>query len=256
MILSMLTVVTGAMNECRADETDSPFARETFTASNGASLPYRLLSPLKTESGVKYPLVLFLHGAGERGTDNERQLTHVAKELADPQLRQRYPAFVIAPQCPQGKRWVEVDWTQDEHQQPEDPSEPLRAVIELLEESKKSLPVDSSRIYYTGLSMGGFGVWDLAQRQPDQCAGAIAICGGGDRNRAGVLTEVPIWAFHGDADSVVKVRRSRDMVEAIRKAGGNPIYTEYPGVAHNSWTQTSKNPLVWDWLFAQSRDPQ
>lgn len=253
MILSMLAVVAGSSGECHADETDSLFRREVFTSSSGESIPYRLMSPQNIEPGVTYPLVLFLHGAGERGTDNDRQLVHVAKELATPELRKRYPAFVIAPQCPEKKRWVEVPWEEDQHLQPEVPSDPMKLVIELLDESQKKLPIDPNRIYYVGLSMGGFGVWDLAQRQPDRCAGVIPICGGGDRTRAHVLKDVPVWAFHGDSDAVVKVFRSRDMIQAIREAGGHPVYTEYPGVGHNSWTQTAKNPLVWDWLFAQSR---
>jgi predicted peptidase len=253
MILSMLAVVAGSSGECHADETDSLFRREVFTSSSGESIPYRLMSPQNIEPGGTYPLVLFLHGAGERGTDNDRQLVHVAKELATPELRKRYPVFVIAPQCPEKKRWVEVPWEEDQHLQPEVPSDPMKLVIELLDESQKKLPIDPNRIYYVGLSMGGFGVWDLAQRQPDRCAGVIPICGGGDRTRAHVLKDVPVWAFHGDSDAVVKVFRSRDMIQAIREAGGHPVYTEYPGVGHNSWTQTAKNPLVWDWLFAQSR---
>lgn len=231
----------------------SVYEAHVFKTDDGRSLPYRLLSPVEIKPGEKYPLVLFLHGAGERGNDNKAPLLHVAGELADPQLRQRYPAFVVVPQCPAEKKWVDVSWSEDSHTMPEQPSETMKLVIALLDSLSDSQPVDPSRIYVVGLSMGGYGTWDLLQRMPERFAAGIPICGGGDPACAAQVAKVPVWAFHGDRDTAVKPRRSREMVAAIGQAGGNPIYTEYPGVAHNSWTMTAQNRLVWDWLFSQKK---
>jgi predicted peptidase len=125
--------------------------------------------------------------------------------------------------------------------------------LKLLDNLPKLFSVDPDRIYITGLSMGGYGTWDALQRKPDYFAAAIPICGGGDVNGAEKMKDVPIWAFHGDADGAVKVSRSRDMIEALKAAGGKPKYTEYPGGGHDSWTATYKNPEVMAWLFEQKR---
>ncbi len=235
----------------KASGLESRFEAKTFQAENGLNLGYRQLSPKNIEEGKKYPLVLFLHGAGERGDDNTKQLVHVAQELATDAMLSRHPCFVIAPQAPDGTRWVEVDWRLESHKMPKQPSVPLTATFELLEKLKNDLPVDVNRVYICGLSMGGFGVWDALQRQPGEFAAAVSICGGGDPAFAKEFVNVPVWAFHGDADGAVKVSRSREMVEALNELGGNAIYTEYPGVGHNSWDVTAENRLVWDWLFAQ-----
>ena len=230
------------------------FEERVFSPRAGEQLKYRLMlpkdySPTGTE---EYPLVLFLHGAGERGDDNLKQLVHGMKDFSKEENRQKYPCFVIAPQCPEGKRWVEVDWTLDAHTQPAE-STPLALTRELIELLRNRLKVDSKRIYVTGLSMGGFGTWDLVTRTPDLFAAAAPICGGADEALAGRVTKLPIWAFHGDKDSVVKVERSRRMIDAIQKAGGMPKYTEYPEVNHDSWTRTYADPKFMEWLFAQKR---
>ena len=153
------------------------YAFKTFTGTQG-SLPYRILSPVTIKAGARYPLVLFLHGAGERGTDNQSQLIHGGPVFLDPNNREKYPAFVVFPQCPENKRWVEVDWSDpNPHHQPKDPSVPMSLVLELLPSLEKSLPINPSRIYVIGLSMGGFGTWDIAARHPDWFAAAVPICG-------------------------------------------------------------------------------
>ncbi|WP_437186954.1 dienelactone hydrolase family protein [Planctomicrobium sp. SH668] len=241
------------MSVVRADDVDQLFESKIFVGKNGVSIPYRLLSPATIDPGKKYPVVLFLHGAGERGDNNESQLVHVAREFARSPQREQHPAFVVCPQCPHDHKWVEVPWEDGSHVMPESPSAPLSLVVELMDSLPEELPIDTNRTYYVGLSMGGFGVWDLLSRQSEKCAGAVAICGGGDTARAPMMKSVPIWAFHGDQDVVVKVHRSRDMVAAVEQAGGTIVYTEYPGVNHNSWTATAANRLVWDWLFSQTR---
>lgn len=219
----------------------------------GASLPYRLMRPEKVEGGKKYPLVIFLHGAGERGNDNEAQLVHGVKEFAKPGAREKYPCFLVAPQCPTGKQWVQVPWNADKHDMPPVPSAPASLLTGLMDELEKSLPVDLDRVYITGLSMGGYGTWDLLSRQPDRFAAAVPVCGGGDEKKAAVMKKVPIWAFHGALDVAVPVARSRNMVDAVNRAGGNARYTEYPQVAHDSWNPCYADAEMMDWMFRQAR---
>ena len=214
-------------------------------------LPYRLLKPAPVEAGKKYPLVIFLHGAGERGSDNEKQLLHGVRGFVE--NRDQYPCFLIAPQCPDGKKWVEVDWSADTHTQPKEPGDVGRLTLGLIETAIKELPVDPKRVYLTGLSMGGYGTWDLAARRPDLFAAIAPVCGGADEATAGKIKDRPIWAFHGAKDTAVKPARSRNMIAALEKAGGKPKYTEYPDVAHNSWDPAYKDPELFKWLFAQKK---
>ena len=129
----------------------------------------------------------------------------------------------------------------------------MRMALEAIEQLRKEFKVDSRRLYVTGVSMGGYGTWDLLWRQPAMFAAAAPICGGGDPEKASLFAGVPLWAFHGGADKTVPTQKSRDMIEALKKAGGTPHYTEYPGVGHDSWTQTYKNPEFYEWLFAQQK---
>lgn len=255
----------------KVEGADAFEARE-FKAADGGVLRYRLLKPLdyeanqadeakradvkdatQTDAVEKYPLVLFLHGAGERGEENVRQLIHGGRAMADEAMRRRHPAFVVAPQCPTDKKWVEVPWDATTHSMPDDPGETMRHVFELLASLQQEFPIDDARIYGIGLSMGGYGTWDILQRKPELLAAGVPICGGGDPEHAKALVNTPVWAFHGGADPVVPPQRSRDMIKALVEAGGRPIYTEYEGVGHNSWTETFDNRLMWDWLFAQRR---
>ncbi|MCA9047007.1 MAG: prolyl oligopeptidase family serine peptidase, partial [Planctomycetaceae bacterium] len=126
-------------------------------------------------------------------------------------------------------------------------------VLELLDQLIKTHAIDEDRIYVMGLSMGGYGTWDLLARHPEKFAAGVPICGGGDEKQAAKIKEMPIWVFHGDADTAVKVERSRNMVAAIKEAGGKPKYTEYPGVGHNSWTPAINEPEILPWLFSQKR---
>ena len=239
--------------DLRAEDVRDRFEKREFSDADGGKLPYRLLKPKDYDVKKKYPLVVFLHGAGERGTDNNAQLVHGMADFADDKIMEKYPALVIAPQCPEGKQWVEVPWTADEHRMPEQPSMPLRQTLELIAALQREFPIDSTRIYITGLSMGGFGVWDAIQRHPDLFAAAAPVCSGGDATLARKIKDVPVWAFHGDEDGVVKVRRSRDMISALKEAGGSPKYTEYKGAGHDSWAATYRDPELYAWLFAQKR---
>jgi predicted peptidase len=252
LLLSRLMVAQD-INPPQPAEPLEVFEARVFNDERGGALPYRLLKPLEHDPQKKYPLVLFLHGAGERGNDNEKQLVHGGRNFAHEAMRRRYPAFVIFPQCPAEKKWVEVPWDATSHQAPKEPGETTEAVLALVAAIQKEFSIDDRRIYGVGLSMGGYGTWDLLQRKPDLLAAAIPICGGGDPATAEKFKDTPIWAFHGDIDPTVPVSRSREMGRALTAAGGRPIYTEYEGVAHDSWTQTFDNRLVWDWLFSQHK---
>jgi predicted peptidase len=252
LLLGLLAVTLSVSDAIAADNLDR-FEPRTFSGADGNKLNYRLLKPKDYDPNRKYPLVLFLHGAGERGDDNQRQLVHGMNDFASDEVMGKYPAFVVAPQCPNGKKWVEVDWGAATHTAPDKPSTSLQLAFETLAALQKEFSIDDSRIYVTGLSMGGYGTWDAAERKPDYFAAAAPICGGGDEGNAKKLAKLPIWAFHGDQDGAVKVERTRRMIEAIKAAGGEPKYTEYAGVGHNSWSQTYRNPEFYAWLFAQQR---
>jgi predicted peptidase len=136
---------------------------------------------------------------------------------------------------------------------PKEPAEPLSLVLELMDSLPAEFHIDRNRIYITGLSMGGFGTWDILARRPEVVAAAIPVCGNGYEPAVPAFAKIPIWVFHGGSDPLVKPEYSRKMVEAIRQAGGKPGFTEYPGVGHDSWTQTYRNPDVLDWLFKQKK---
>lgn len=238
-----------------AAETVDRFEAHEFVLGSGSSrqvFPYRLLKPAHIEPGKTYPVVLFLHGAGERGSDNKVQLLYLPEFMASDAPRARFPCFLIAPQCPSEKKWVDVNWS-EEHSVPSgELNDEARAVIGMLDEVEQKYLVDRKREYLTGLSMGGYGTWALAIAFPERFAAVVPICGGGDEKQAARLTDVPIWAAHGADDKAVPVQRSRTMIEAVRQAGGHPRYTEYPGVGHQSWMPAYSDPEgVIPWMFQQ-----
>jgi predicted peptidase len=218
-------------------------------------LKYRLLAPAKIEEGKKYPLVVFLHGAGERGSDNALQLKYFPEMMAKKEYQEKYPCFVLAPQCPTGKSWAGFGRRrQADSDRPDEPADALKAVMQMVDKTIKENPIDTKRLYLTGLSMGGYGSWDWAAREPDRFAAVVPICGGGQESKAEKLVKTPIWAVHGDKDDAVPVEQSRRMVEAIKKAGGEPKYTELAGVGHNSWTPAYSDPKgVVPWMFEQKK---
>lgn len=251
LLAVLLFITVGSMTQ--ADDVLDRYEEREYDGGPRGVLKYRLLRPKDYDESKVYPLVLFLHGAGERGDDNKKQLVHGMRDFASDEVMQKHPAIVIAPQCPNDKRWVEVDWASDSHQMPDQPSEPLKLALDLIDSLQAEFPIDVDRIYLTGLSMGGYGVWDALQRRPITFAAAIPICGGGDPSLSASINHVPIWCFHGAADNVVKPARSRQMIDALKASDGKPKYTEYDGVGHNSWAQTYANREVIDWLFAQKR---
>lgn len=214
---------------------------------------YLFLKPEEIEPGKKYPLILFLHGAGERGTDPEVLKKHFLPTIASEEYQRKFPCFVVAPQCRPDHWWTAR--RRGENSADEDKGPMMEMALQCVDEVIGEFPVDKNRLYLTGLSMGGYGSWDLAARQPDRWAAVVPICGGGDEADAEKLKNIPIWAVHGDADQAVPVEESREMVKAIKDAGGDPKYTEYPGVGHDSWTQAYADPNgVIPWMFEQRLD--
>ena len=229
------------------------YEARTFTAADGATLGYRLLAPKTVEPGKKYPLVLFLHGAGERGADNGVQIKHGAPLFAKPEVREKYPCYVLAPQCPLEKTWSAVKGWTGPNTYEEQPTEPMKLALGALDAVLKEFPVDTDRLYVTGLSMGGYGTWDLLTRAPGRWAAAAPICGGGDASRIAVAKAVPVWAFHGVLDPTVPVVRTQELIAALKAAGGKPMYSEYPYIKHDSWGTAYGEPELLPWMFAQKR---
>ncbi|MDB5047818.1 MAG: phospholipase/carboxylesterase [Fibrobacteres bacterium] len=249
----MLVVILSSL----AGAQTSKFLIGGQTAKDGLRIPYRLFVPRNYDPKKAYPLVLALHGAGERGTDDSIQLTtyRLATLWAVDSNQAKYPSFILAPQCPLYPAvWVNTPFGAGTYNQDKVPlAPPLRAVVEILDSMLIKYHIDTNRVYVAGLSMGGYATWDILMRYPKRFAAAIPICGAGDTAKAALLKAIPIWAFHGDADKTVPVEGSRQMIAAIRKAGGAPVYTEYPGVDHGSWGPALQEPKLADWLFAQKR---
>lgn len=231
------------------------YRKETFVDAAGTVLPYRMLRPEAVNAGEKYPLVVFLHGSGERGNDNEAQLIHGASVFSNPVNMERFPAFVIFPQCPEGDRWVSYDKGtsfNDESPAPEE-SANEKALLSLISQLAEQNPIDTDRIYLVGLSMGGIGTYDLVCRYPELFAAAVPICGAVNPTRLPAAKDVKFRIFHGDSDETVNTMWSRKAYKALRDAGADVEYIEFPGTTHNSWTPAFSRPDFLPWLFAQKK---
>lgn len=214
-----------------ADAGQTP---QTMTQQVEIKVNYLLFLPADhgKEQGKKFPLILFLHGAGERGEDVKDVMKHGPPKLVDGKTDSPASKFiVVSPQCPPNKWW-----------QPHE-------VIALLDEVTKKHAVDPDRVYLTGLSMGGFGTWETAARDPERFAAIAPICGGGDPRRVRSLKDMPTWVFHGDKDTAVPVQRSIEMVDALKAAGNDAKFTRYPEAGHDSWTETYNNPELYEWFL-------
>ena len=217
------TASPGKQIEVKAQEEDG----------DDAPYNYLLFTPANYDKQDKWPLILFLHGSGERGDNLE-----LVKKHGPPKIVEKQPGFefmVVSPQVPDRSRW--------------DPDK----VGQVIDQVSKSLKVDADRIYLTGLSMGGFGTWSTVARYPDRFAAIVPICGQGDPETAEAFKSVPCWVFHGAKDEGVPLARSEEMVDALKKAGGEPKFTVYPDAGHDSWTESYNNPELYKWLLQQQR---
>ncbi|HEV3252466.1 MAG TPA: dienelactone hydrolase family protein [Puia sp.] len=225
----------------------------------GDTLRYRVLFPLDFRARRKYPVVLVLHGSGERGNDNEAQLSWGADLFADPANRNKFPAIVVFPQCPKESFWVTLSRTNAKDSlggfrfatdQP--PTTPLLLVMELMKSMVDHGEANPNQMYVGGLSMGGFGTFEILWRLPHFFAAAFPICGGGSPEKVDLYAKkFPIWVFHGGSDPVVPVGNSRLMVKALKDSGAMVKYSEYPGVGHDSWKNAFAEPELLSWIFAQ-----
>jgi predicted peptidase len=226
----------------------------------GNILPYRILYPDNYDRNKVYPLVLFLHGAGLRGNDNEKQLMHGAGLFLTRRNQKKHPAIVVVPQCPPDLQWSSLNVDRSrlpakltfDYTRPA--TWPLRSANELVRGIADTAAVDKSRIYITGFSMGGMGTFESVFRYPELYAAALPICGGGDANAYDKrVSNTSFWIFHGADDAMVDVKLSREM-SARLKALKIPVkYTEYPGVNHNSWDNAFADPNYLPWMFMQKR---
>ncbi len=253
-IAAFIAVTASAFSQDpKAKSSTDEYEVRKHVGVDGSALNYRLLKPQNYDAAKRYPLVLILHGAGERGDDNAAQLKYGAPLFIKPEVREKYACFVVAPQCPTEQKWADIDWSSDAPVQPEKVSPSMALTLAAIEALQKEFSIDADRLYVTGLSMGGYGTWDLITRFPEKWAAAAPICGGGDKAKAALAKSVPIWAFHGVEDPAVKLVRTVEMIDAIKAAGGNPFFSEYPYIAHDSWTTAFQEPQFLPWLFAQRR---
>ena len=257
--LLMTSVMLGAlaMTASANSRDETPIFSERTITDGTASYRYRVFIPAKWTAKKKWPVILFLHGAGERGDDNTAQ-TRIGIGPALERQKETLQAVVVLPQCPSGRWWSEPE---------------MQALaLKSLDQTMTEFNGDGSRTYLTGLSMGGYGSWAVAVNNPARFAAISVICGGvraptragrlpnpldvGDdsyRLAAEKIGKLPIWLFHGSADPVVPVSESRKMVEAFKSLGVTVRYSEYEGVSHNSWDRAYAEPEIFRWMLAQKR---
>ena len=235
------------------------FEAKIFVTSNNDTLRYRELLPENYNPQQKYPLVLFLHGAGERGSDNQAQLTHGSMMFTNPVNREKYPAIVLYPQCPRDYFWSferRPEGKLDVNSFPNNYTISLimQAVKNLLDKYIAAGNVDTDRVYIMGLSMGGMGTFDMVCRFPDIFAAAIPICGGVNPERLKATAgKVKFRIYHGDKDDTVPVENSRKAYRALKEYGANVEYIEIIGCNHNSWDPAFNQPDFLSWLFKQRK---
>jgi predicted peptidase len=229
----LLLLLMTATSPVLGDDMSNSQKPAKLDRDHKVTMEYLLYLPKDYPAKESWPLLLFLHGAGERGNDLERVTVHGPPKLIA--AGKDFPFIVVSPQCPTDQWWQPVELTA------------------LLDEIVEKHKVDQDRIYVTGLSMGGFGTWSLASYTPDRFAALLPICGGGETHWTKTFAHVPIWAFHGDKDTAVPLERSENMIEAVKKNGGEPKLTVYPNVGHDSWSETYANPAVYEWLLGHKR---
>lgn len=244
--LCLLAVTFVMPMKTRAQSTNAPLpsAKFKFRITRTVEMPYLYYLPpdYAPRSSKRWPLLVFLHGAGERGTNVQRVAIHGPLKLV--RQGRQFPFLILAPLCPEGRRWE------------------TESLSRFLDAALKKYAVDERRVYLTGLSMGGYGTWSLGLAQPERFAAIAPICGGGmlidiliaRRSNATALQNLPVWAFHGARDTVVPLDESERMVNALRKLGAKEVkLTVYPDAGHDAWTETYNNPEFYDWLLAHRR---
>lgn len=244
-----------AMISAATPMENTEYAKCVFIDSvNKVTLPYRMLSPENIKYGEKYPLVVFLHGSGERGSDNEKQLTHGASTFSNPANIDKYPSYVVFPQC------KERTWTDKFSAQSFMPGAPEpqitkqeEAIVDMIAELTAKYPIDRNRIYIVGISMGGIATYDLACRYPDLFAAAVPICGAVNPERLPEAKDVNFMIFHGEEDDQIPSICGREAYKSLSAAGANVDYIEFAGVGHDCWSAAFNYPNLLPWLYSQSK---
>ncbi len=247
--------------------TSGNYITRVFTDAHGMQMTYYLFFPIDYDPQKRYPLVLLLHGGDERANvgnppDQNRNVLLNQDYVkvwgpglpgqSSPDVQAQYPTFVVIPQVDDPQHWVDVQASQGSYILAAQPTDSLRMAREIVDALQKQYPnIDPYRLYITGLSMGGYGTWDAIERWPGYFAAAAPLAGAGDPSKASRLVNLPIWAFHGSGDGGVPVSGSRDMIQAIKVAGGHPRYTEYAGAGHEIWAMVYSTPAFFSWLFSQ-----
>ena len=246
-ILLVIAAPCGTAVDLTKDDID--FRKEVYMNKKGDRLPYRLFVPLGYSSAKTYPLVLWLHDGEGRGSDNVKQIargnqkgTHVW--ISD-DVQGKFPAFVLAPQCPVGENWSDPELNQ--------PSKALQLALEILASVEKQFAIDADRLYVVGQSMGGLGVWSLLQTHPEKWAGAVVLAAYDNFTAPLAISRIPLWVFQGDADRTVPVDLIRQMMKQLKKLNANLRYTEYHKVDHEVWNQAFAEPQLAAWLSSQRR---
>ncbi|BAU53324.1 carboxylesterase family protein [Mucilaginibacter gotjawali] len=242
-------------------QSTQPFDSGSYIAKND-TMPYRILFPLNFDPAKKYPLIFILHGAGERGNDNEAQLKYGPKLFLNDTIRSKYAAIIVYPQCPPGGFWSNVKMEDDSatrktkfiFQVNAPPTRSMQTLMALVDEFLDKPYVDKHKVYVGGLSMGGMGTFEIIGRRPNIFAAAFAMCGGDNTlNAKKYAKKVPLWVFHGEKDSVVPYSHSESIVAAIKQEGGSPRYTLYTNDDHNCWDDAFAEPDFMPWLFSHSK---
>ncbi len=234
-----------------AQQEDSRFDTYFFE-HRGLKIPYRFFVPVVQSPDKTFPLVLYLHGAGERGNDaSNLVLKNGALNFANRQTQ--YPCYVLVPQCPKEMKWSPYQKELGYYRLSDTVSLIQELLVELLNDVQRRYAVDTSRVYVVGISMGGFGTWELVMRNPSRFAAAVPICGGGDASQVRRIKHLPLWVFHGADDQVIPVQWSRTLVESLKALGAPVRYTEFPNVGHNAWSPAFAMDAFYEWLFSQKK---
>ena len=240
-----------ARAQATAPPPEAGFLPRSYHSPTGETMSYRLFVPPSYAPSKKFPMILWLHNALARGSDNLAQIsgtdypgTHL---WTIPEAQTKFPAFVLAPQVSDTKAWARPHANT--------PPVSIRLALEILDAVEKEYAIDPDRVYIAGQSMGGEGVWMAMAVAPGRFAAAIALCGYGESWMLPLIAKTPVWAFHGDADDIVPVEHAREWIAALRKAGGAPKYSEYPGIGHQVWDKAFAEPGLLPWLSSQRRSP-
>ena len=255
LLVLVLAVMVGGLLQAQESLPDTSLFEAHRHIEGNDTLPYRIYRSMKADTMTEaLPLVIFLHGAGERGNDNCMQLKHCIRFFLNDTVTGRYPFLLMVPQCPNEKRWVNTDWSLPEHTMDSVPAAELRGVMTVLDSLTTCGAVDSTRVYICGISMGGFGVWDALQRWPEKFAAAIPICGGGDPEYTDRMKDIPIYIFHGLLDGIVMPSRSIQMYDALIEAGNTEaILVTYPELGHECWDEAFSTSGLFGWLFGKRK---